>query len=145
MQDFRVKRKTDAKASVFTIQLSAYSCRELNEQIVVVGLNLCLVCRAVANGSTAFVAAVNYDISALCVGERLNGAQNTAAVVGSVTGIYINVQGAKTKGAVVSRGVSEREHLLAAILADKALVVFLKSLFFHSGFPFAFLPVGFSF
>ena len=127
-----------AEICLILVGLSSDSCGELNEQIVVVGLNLCLVCRAVADGSAAFVAAVNYDISALCVGERLNGAQDTAAVVGSVTGIYINVQGAKTKGAVISRGVSEREHLLAAILADKALVVFLKSLFFHSGFPFAF-------
>ena len=121
------------------VGLSSDSCGELNEQIVVVGLNLCLVCRAVADGRAAFVAAVNYDISALCVGERLNGAQDTAAVVGSVTRIYINVQRAKTKGAVVSRGVSEREHLLAAILADKALVVFLKS-----RFSFRVFGVGFN-
>lgn len=71
------------------------------------------------------------DISLLGVGESLNRAENTATVVGSVAGVDVNVKRAEAEGAVISRGVAERQHLFSAVPADKSLVVFLKSFVFH--------------
>ena len=87
--------------------------------------------RFVSDDGAALLAAVDYDIAALCVGERLYGAENSAAFVCTVTGVYINVQRAKAKWTVVSRRVAEREHLLAAIFTNKTVIVFSKSFSFH--------------
>ena len=116
--------------------LSSYSGGELDDEIHIVWLDLCLVGGTVAHRLTAFFAAVDYDVTALCVRQRLYGAENTAAVVCSVARVYVNVQGAETERTVISRGISEREHLFAAVLADEACVVFLKALFFHNPLPF---------
>ena len=78
----------------------------------------------VANGSAAFFAAVDYYISPFCIGLGFNWAQNSAAGVLSVPGVYINVKRRKAERAVVARGVSERQNLLAAIFAGEAGVVF---------------------
>ena len=80
----------------------SYSCSELYQKVAVIGLNLCLVSRFVAHGSTASVASVHDDESALCIGESLHGAENTAAIVSSVTGIYINVKRAEAERTVIS-------------------------------------------
>jgi len=61
----------------------------------------------------------------------LHRAKNSAAGIGSVTGVYINVERAKAKGAVIARGNAEGQDLLAAVFACKARVVFLESFFFH--------------
>ena len=80
---------------------------------------------------TASVAFVYDDIPLLRVRLCLDRTENTAAVVGSVTGVDIHVQRAEAEGAVVARGVAERKDLLAAALADEAVVVFGESLVFH--------------
>ena len=129
------------------VGLSSDSCGELNEQIVVVGLNLCLVCRAVADGSAAFVASMENYISALRIGERLNGAQNTATGLGSVARVDIDVQRAQTEGAVIARGVSKRLNRLAAMRTNKAAVIFCKAFAVHFLFsrlllfPFISIPI----
>ena len=98
---------------------------------------LCLVCRLVAHDLAALVAAEDYNITALRIGQGAYGAQYSSALVCSVTGIYIHVQGAKAEWAMIARGVAEGQDLLAAIFAYKAGVVFCKSLVFHSLFSYA--------
>ena len=87
-------------------------------------MNLRLVCGTVANGRTASFAAMNYDIAALRIRRSTGGAKNAAALVGAVAGVYINVERAKAKRAVISRGVTEGENLLAAVFAYKSAIVF---------------------
>ena len=80
--------------------------------------------RLVADGGAALLAAVNDDETALRVGKSLYRAKKSAAIVGSVAGIYINVKRAQTKGAMIARGIAERQNLSSAILTDKARIVF---------------------
>ena len=90
------------------------------------------MCRLVSDYRATSVTAVYYDISLLGVGLCLDGAENTAAGVGSVAGVDINVERAEAEGAMIARGISEGEHLLAAVLADKAVIVFCESFVFHT-------------
>ena len=78
------------------------SCGKLYYEVGIVRLNLSLVSGFVAHGFSAPFAAVNDYITALGVGLRLYGAQNSAALVCSVTRIYVNVQRAKAEWAVVA-------------------------------------------
>ena len=91
------------------IQLSQriFSRGECDDQIKVVGLYLSLVRGAATRDAAAFFTAMHKHVAALGVGLGADGAQGTAALVCSVTGIYVNVQRIKTKGAVVARGVAE--------------------------------------
>ena len=65
---------------------------QLDNQIHIVGLDFCLVRRLVAHLSAAPLASVDYDKSALCVGQSPYRTENAAALVLSVAGIYINVK-----------------------------------------------------
>ena len=65
---------------------------ELDDQIHVVGLDLCLMSGLVSDRLAAFFTAVNYDISLLRVGHSTYRAEYSATFVGSVAGIYINVE-----------------------------------------------------
>lgn len=113
---------------------------QADDKIGVVGLHLCLVRRLVAYNGSAPLTPVRYDISALWVGLRPYGAQNAAAGVCPVTGVYINVQGAKAEGTVVSGGVTKRKDLLATALTYKAVIIFGKSFRLHHCHPYVFLP-----
>ena len=104
---------------------------ELDDEVHIVGLNLCLVRRLVSDGFAAFFAAVDDDISLFGVGHRADGAENTSTLVGSVAGIYIYVQRRETERAVVSRGVAEGLYALAACGTYEARIVFRKSFRFH--------------
>ena len=73
------------------------------------------------------------------VGESLDRAENSAAIVGSVARVYINVKRAKAERTVIARGVAKGQNLFSAVLADKALVVFSKTLIFHNYLPFTLL------
>ena len=112
--------------------LKTVSRRKLDEQVGVIGLDFCLVSRFVTDNRAATVALMDDDISLFGVGQGLDRAQDTAAIVCSVTGIYVNVQGAETEGAVIARGVSQGEHLFSAVFADKTRIVLFESLVFHS-------------
>ena len=70
---------------------------ELDDQIHIVGLDLCLVSGLVSDRLAAFFATMNYDVALFGVWHRANSAENAAALVGSVTGIYIYVQRRKTE------------------------------------------------
>ena len=73
---------------------------------------------------TATRAFMDNDKSLFGVGQGLNRAQDTAAIVCSVTGIYVNVKRPKAKGAVVARRVFEWTDLRPAMYADESVVVF---------------------
>ena len=84
------------------LPLASVHSRESYYKVKIVRLILSLVRRLVAYGSTAPFAAVNDYITALGVGLRLYGAQNSAALVCPVSRIYVNVQRAKAEWAVVA-------------------------------------------
>jgi hypothetical protein len=109
--------------------------RQADKQVGVVGLNFSLVGGFVARDAAAFFAFMDYDISLFRVGLDLYRAEYAAAGVRPVARVYINMERAEAKGTVVSRGVAEGQDLAAAILADKAAIVFLESLVFHIIYP----------
>ena len=78
------------------------TCGKSYQKVVVIRLYLCLVRRLVSYRLAAFVTAVNYDITLFGVGSGLYRAQNAAAIVCSVTGVYINVKRAEAKRTVIS-------------------------------------------
>ena len=80
---------------------SVKTCGKSDKQIVVVTL-LALKSRFVAHRSAAFVTAVDDDKALLGIGQSLYGTKDTVAIVGSVAGIYINVERAEAEGTVVS-------------------------------------------
>ena len=71
--------------------LKIASRSKLYKQLGVVGLDFCFVSRFVAHNAAATVTFVNDDVSLFRVGQGLDGAQNAAAIVCSVTRVYINV------------------------------------------------------
>ena len=91
------------------IQLSQriFSRGECDDQIKIVGLYLSLVRGAATRDAAAFFTAMHKHVAALGIGLGADGAQGTAAFVCSVAGIYVHVQGIKTKGTVIARGVAE--------------------------------------
>ena len=93
--------------------------------------------RLVTDGlSTSFASVDDYKAT-FGVWLGLYGAQNTAASVCSVTRVYIHMKRAEAKWAVIARGVSKGQNLLAAGNTGKAAVVFCKSFVFHKPpFPY---------
>ena len=65
---------------------------ELDYKVHIVGLNLSLVRSLVTDGGAAFIALMYDDISLLRVGLSAYRAKNSAAIVCSVAGIYIDVK-----------------------------------------------------
>ena len=109
----------------FFENISLYgTCGELYYELGIVGLNLCLVSRLVSYDLSAHLAPMHDNISAFRVGNSSYRAQNSAARICSVPGVYINVKRREAKRAVISRGISERKNLLAAIFAYKSVIVF---------------------
>lgn len=81
--------------------------------------------------STASAAFVRDDKALLGIRLRENGIHNTAAVRCAVAGIYIEMETAEAKRAMVARGIAERRNLASAVLANEAAVVFCESFLFH--------------
>ena len=86
--------------------MSNRGCRQPNDQIHVVRLNLGFMRRFVAHLGTAFLASVIDDIAALWIGIDVIGAQDAAAAIRAVAGKDIHMQGAEAEGAVIARGVT---------------------------------------
>ena len=76
--------------------------------------------RLVAYDFATLVTAVNYDVAALRIGQGTDRAEYSAALVCSVTGIYIHVKRAKAERTVVARGVAKGQNLTAAVLTYEA-------------------------
>ena len=102
------------------IKYLAEPCRKTDNKIGIIGLNLCLVGSLVSNYRAASVASVDDHVSLFRIGLGSDRAENTAAIVCSVAGIYINVKGTKAERAMISRGIAKRQNLFAAGFADEA-------------------------
>lgn len=113
------------------VERSLLSCRELDDEREVVGLDGSVGCRSVSLYLAASCATVDYHISALGVKLDADRLHRCAALVCSVAGIYVNVQGPEAKRTMVARGIAERLHFAPAMSAGKAAVIFTKTLFFH--------------
>ena len=99
-------------------------CGKLDDKIEIVRLCFSLMCRLVSDDSRALIALMDNDVALLCIGGGAYRTKYSAAFVRSVSGIHVNVQRAEAKRAMVSRRISEREHLFTAILANKSIIVF---------------------
>lgn len=104
---------------------------EFYQKVNIVRLNFRGVSGLITDGRAAFIAFIDYNISLFRVGENLNGAENSATVIGSVAGVNIYMNRTKASGAVVAGGDAEGFYLKSAVFADKAVIVFLKAFFFH--------------
>jgi len=87
--------------------VSDWSRGQLNNEINIVGLHLCLVGGAVSDDGATLFATVSDDVSAAQVGLGAYGAKNTSAGILSVAGENIHVKRGKAKGTMVARGVAE--------------------------------------
>ena len=85
----------------------------------------------VSDYSTASVTLVNYYVTLFRVRLCFDRSENSAAIICPVAGVYINVQGTEAERAMIARCVAERQNLASAVLADKTVIVFCKSLVFH--------------
>lgn len=99
------------------------TCRQLDDEGGIVGLNLCLVCRLVTHDGAASVTAVNDNIALFGIGLCLYRAENTAAVVCPVARVNIHVQRAEAEGTMVPRRVAKGQDLASAVFADEARIV----------------------
>ena len=124
----------EASAVAFLFLHSKRAGSETDQEIHIVGLDLCLVCRLVADRCAALLAAVRNDKALFIVGLASDGAENTAAGILAVARQNIDVQRTEAEGAMVARGVPERQNLFSAACAEKSAVIFLKSLGFHKKF-----------
>jgi hypothetical protein len=124
---------------LFKIPLSTRdACRKLDYQVGIVGLDLRLVGGLVPYRRAAFFASVDNNVAPFSVRLGLYGTKNAHTAVCPIPGIDVYVQRAKAEGTMISRGVTERKHLLAAILADKSRIILLESFIFHIFLPFPF-------
>ena len=93
--------------------------------------------RLISADRSAFSALTDDNISLFRVSLGKNRLQKSAAIRGSVAGIYVNVQGVKAKRTVVTRGVAEGQYLPFAVFTNEAAIVLLKSFLLHVVFlPF---------
>jgi hypothetical protein len=115
---------------------SELSRRKPYEQFHTVGLILCLMRGAVAVELTAFGASVNNNVALSRVGLNADRFHFPLAFAGAISGVDVYVKRPQAKGTVIARGVAQGVHLLAAMRADKAVVIFCKSLLLHGKSPF---------
>ena len=108
---------------------------ELDDLFLVV-----IIRRFVSLERTAFAAFVSDDEALFGVWFCGYGIHDAFAVGCAVTGIDIEMQGAETYGAMVTRGIFQRRHFMSAVFADERIVVFCKSFGFHRYDP---LPIIF--
>lgn len=110
---------------------------KLDDLLYIIGLNGGLVSRLISADRSAFSALTDDNISLFRVSLGKNRLQKSAAIRGSVSGIYVNVQGVKAKRTVVTRGVAEGQYLPFAVFTNEAAIVLLKSFLLHVVFlPF---------
>ena len=117
--------------SILPLSPSLQTCSQANEEGSVVGLCFCLVGGAITADLTAFGAAVDDDVAAFCIRLGADGLHLTAAGIGAVTGIDVDVERPQAERAVVARGISKRQDLFAAMLTDESIIVFGKSFLLH--------------
>ncbi len=73
-----------------------------------------------------------YDISFFWIRQSKHRLHQPSAIAASIAGIDIEMKRIQTKRAMVSRCISKRKDLFAAMLANKSRIVFQKSFIFHA-------------
>ena len=111
---------------------SISTCGEADQQAEIVGLNLCLVCRAVAAKLTAFGALMHDDKAFSGVGLYAHGAHLSTAFRSAVARIDIQMQRPQTKRTVIAGAVAEGQYLSPAVGTDEGGVIFGKAFLFHN-------------
>ena len=106
-------------------------CCQGNDELHIIGLYLGVMRRAATHKLAAFVAFVDDNIPLFRVGHRRHRAQKSAALVGAIPGVFVNVKRGKTKGTVIARAFAKGQNLFFTVFADKSRVVFCKSFRFH--------------
>lgn len=104
---------------------------QTDDEIHVVRLDGGFVGGAIADDGAATFTAMNENVAAAGIGFCPYGAEQAATGVGAVAGENIHVHRPQAKGTVIAGGVTEREYLPSAMAADKAAVIFLKTLGLH--------------
>ena len=66
--------------------------RKLYYEIKVVRLDFRLVCRLISHYRSTLLTFMDYYVTFFSIGLCTAGSQNSAAVIGSVSGIHVNVQ-----------------------------------------------------
>jgi len=79
---------------------------------------------AVSVDLTATRAFVNDYVALFGVGYYLDWLHGRAAFAGAVTGIDVDVERPKAKGAVIARRISKRLYFTSAVGAHKSRVIF---------------------
>ena len=64
------------------------------------------------------------DVSFFGVGYYLYRLHRSLALAGAIPGVYIHVKRPKAERTVIARGVAERLYLLAAVGANKPVIIF---------------------
>ena len=105
--------------------------RQLYKHRSVVALRALSKRRLVTSYLAAFGTTVNDYESLFRIGDRLYRLKLSSALVCSVSRIYIHVKRPKTERTMITRRISKRLHLSAAVCAYKGIVVFSKSLLLH--------------
>ena len=80
--------------AILSFFLIIYTCRKLDYKIYIVRLDLGLMRSLVSHYSAASVTTVYDYVPLFGIGLCSYRTENTSALIGSVTGIYIHVQGA---------------------------------------------------
>ena len=104
---------------------------ELDEKRAIIRLCFGIECRAISAYLSAFFTLVDYYKLMLCIRLWAYRTEQSTAFVCSVSGIYVDVEWAEAKRAVVARTFTHRLYLTSAICAYKRTVVFCKSFLFH--------------
>ncbi len=127
--------KMDCRKSYFALCISFLPCCQADEQLFAVGLILCLVRGAVTAQFSAHGASVDDHKSSACIGLYADRFHLPAALVGAIPRVDVHMQRPQAKGAMIARGIAQRNYFLSAMRANKTVVVFRKSLLFHVSTP----------
>ena len=106
-------------------------CGKGDQLVDIVRLILCLVGSLVALDLAALGTAVDDDITLLGVGNAADRLHGGTALVGTVAGVNVYVQGPQANGAVITGGISQGLYLCATVSTDKTVIVFRKAFSIH--------------
>ena len=90
---------------------------------------------AVPSDLSAHGASVDDHKSSTRVGFHADRFHLPTALVCAIPGVDVHVQRPQAKGAMIARGIAQRNHFLSAMRANKTVVIFRKSLLFHVSTP----------
>ena len=84
---------------------------------------------------TAFLTLMQNHVALFGIGLYADRLHLPSALVGAIARVDVHVERPKAKGTMVSGGVAQGKHFLAAMGAHESVVVFCKSFLFHFILP----------